>query len=126
MKNKKWSFGIGIGVCILLLGMMCIVIQNFGKSRGEEADFADQFTNSEEEKMYNYMEKQLALILERTGMVWDCEVDISYSESEIVGADIKITAPEGSIGNDNLRTDIAEAISKALNISTESITVSAD
>ena len=72
------------------------------------------------------MEKQLALILERTGMVWDCEVDISYPESEIVGADIKITAPEGSIGNDTLRTDIAEAISKALNISTESITVSAD
>ena len=63
IKNKSWFLSIGIGVCILLLAIICLVIQKTEKSRGEEADFADQFTNSEEEKMYNYMEKQLAPIL---------------------------------------------------------------
>ena len=70
------------------------------------------------------MEKSLALTLKSTGKVLDCEVTIDYSEGKVVGADIKYTVPEGSIGNDTLRTDIAENISKALNISMESITVS--
>ncbi len=91
----------------------------------EEADFENQITDIEREKLlYDFLEKQLTLMLESTCKVSDCEVDIIYSESEIVGANIKVSVPEGGIGNDALRTDILEVVSKALDISTESITVS--
>ncbi len=125
MKNKKWFLSIGIGICILFLGIMCFVIQKTGKSREEEAGFVKQLTDIEKEELYHdYVEKTLALMLKRTGKVLDCEVDINYSESKIAGVDIKFTVPEGSIENDTLRTDISESISRALNISAESITVS--
>lgn len=122
MKNKRWLLSIKIGVCILFLGIMCLVIQNTGKSRGEEAEFVNQSTDIEKEKLF--LEKLLAMTLKSTGKVLDCEVAIDYSEGKVVGADIKYTVPEGSIGNDTLQTDIVANISKALNISTESIAVS--
>lgn len=124
----KWRFLIiGVGVCILFLGIMCSVIQKNRKFSEEEADFENQLTNIEhEELLYDFREKMLASMLERTSKVSDCEVDIIYSESEIVGVNIKFSVPEGGIRNDTLRTDISESISKALNISTESITVSID
>ncbi len=120
MKNKKYF--LYIGLCTLFLGIMCLVIQNIGESRGEETDFSNQLTDIEKEKLF--LEKYLALMLKRTGKVLDCEVTIDYSENKVVGADIKYTVPESSIENDTLRTDISENISKALNISIESIAVS--
>lgn len=122
MKNKRLFLSIRIGVCILLLGIMCLMIQKTGKYRGEDTDSVSQFTNIEKEKLY--LDNCLALMLKRTGKVLDCEVDIHYSERKIVGVDINCTVPEGSIGIDALQTDISESISKVLNISIESITVS--
>lgn len=127
MKNKSWFLSIGIGVCILLLAIICLVIQKNEKSRGEEADFTNQNELTDIEKrelQYDYLEKVLASMIESVFDVLDCEVDINYSESEILGADIKFTGPEGSIVNDSMRTAISECISKALEISTENITIS--
>lgn len=127
MKNKSWFLGIGIAVCILLVGIICLVIHNIGESREEEADSVNQFTDIEKEELYyDYMEKKLASMIERTYKILDCEVDIGYSESEVLGVDIKFTVSEGNIVNDSMRTDISEVISKALDISTENIAVSAN
>lgn len=127
MKNKSWFLGIGIAVCILLVGIICLVIHNIGESREEEADSVNQFTDIEKEELYyDYMEKKLASMIERTYKFLDCEVDIGYSESEVLGVDIKFTVSEGNIVNDSMRTDISEVISKALDISTENIAVSAN
>lgn len=127
MKNKSWFLGIGIAVCILLVGIIFLMIHNIEESREEEADSVNQFTDIEKEELYyDYMEKKLASMIERAYKFLDCEVDIGYSESEVLGVDIKFTVSEGSIVNDSLRTDISEVISKALDISTENIAVSAN
>lgn len=127
MKNKSWFLGIGIAVCILLVGIIFLMIHNIEESREEEADSVNQFTDIEKEELYyDYMEKKLASMIERAYKFLDCEVDIGYSESEVFGVDIKFTVPEGSIVNDSMRTDISEFISKALDISTENIAVSAN
>ncbi len=126
IKNKSWFLSIGIGVCILLLAIICLVIQKTEKSRGEEADFtnSNELTDIEKRELqYDYLEKVLASMIERVFDVLDCEVDINYSESEIFGADIQFTVPGGSV-NDSMRTTIAECISKALEISTDNITIS--
>lgn len=126
MKNKSWFLGIGIAVCILLVGIIFLMIHNIEESR-EEADSVNQFTDIEKEELYyDYMEKKLASMIERAYKFLDCEVDIGYSESEVLGVDIKFTVSEGSIVNDSMRTDISEVISKALDISTENIAVSAN
>lgn len=127
IKNKSWFLSIGIGVCILLLAIICFVIQKTEKSRGEEADFTNpnELTDIEKRELqYDYLEKVLASMIERVFDVLDCEVDINYSESEIFGADIQFTVPGGSIVNDSMRTTISECISKALEISTDNITIS--
>lgn len=127
MKNKSWFLGIGIAVCILLVGIIFLMIHNIEESREEEADSVNQFTDIEKEELYyDYMEKKLASMIERAYKFLDCEVDIGYSESEVLGVDIKFTVPEDSIVNDSMRTDISEFISKALDISTENIAVSAN
>ncbi len=51
------------------------------------------------------------------------EVDINWSESEIFGVDVKVTMSAGNIGEDTLKTDIAECLSRMLDISTESIVI---
>ena len=127
IKNKSWFLSIGIGVCILLLAIICLVIQKTEKSRGEEADFtnSNELTDIEKRELqYDYLEKVLASMIERVFDVLDCEVDINYSESEIFGADIQFTVPGGSIVNDSMRTTISECSSKALEISTDNITIS--
>ena len=112
MKNKSWFLGIGIAVCILLVGIIFLMIHNIEESREEEADSVNQFTDIEKEELYyDYMEKKLASMIERAYKFLDCEVDIGYSESEVLGVDIKFTVSEGSIVNDSLRTDISEVIS---------------
>lgn len=127
MKNKSRFLGIGIAVCILLVGIIFLMIHNIEESREEEADSVNQFTDIEKEELYyDYMEKKLASMIERAYKFLDCEVDIGYSESEVLGVDIKFTVPEGSIVNDSMRTDISEVISKALDIGTENIAVSAN
>lgn len=124
MKNKRRILTIGIGVCILFVGISLVVLQA-GKSREEGIVFENQLTDFEkEDAYYDWLEKYLAMMLKRTCKALDCEVDINYLEGKIVGVGIDVAVSEESVGNDALKTDISDCISKALNVTRESIVVS--
>lgn len=124
MKNKGRILTIGIGACILFVGISLVILQA-GKSREEGIVFESQLTDLEnEDAYYGWLEKYLAMMLKRTCKTSDCKVDISHLEGKIVGVGIDVAVSEESVGNDALKTDISGCISKALNVTEESIAVS--
>lgn len=123
MTNKRHV--LGIGVCILFLGIACFVILRTEKPGGEEIRFENQFTDNEKENVhYHYLEKYLALMLERTGSVSDCEVEINHSEGKVVGVDVGFAMSESNSGNEAMKADILEYFSKALDVSEDNIVIS--
>lgn len=127
MKNKRRILTIGIGVCILFVGISLVILQA-GKSREEGIvfeNFEKQLTDFEkEDDYYGYLEKYLAMMLNRSCKTSDCEVDINHLEGKIVGVGIDVAVSEESVGYDALKTDISDCISKALNVTEDSIAVS--
>ena len=70
----------------------------------------------------NYIENILTPQIENYFEISACKIDVSYSNGEIVSAEIRVVT-EGDETN-ALETDIIDYVSKALGISTENITLS--
>ena len=124
MKNIMRISIIGIGACILLVGISLVILKT-EKPGQEEIAFENQLTDSEkEDAYYGMVEKFTAKMLNRTFESLDCEVDIDHAEGKIVGVSIDAAVSEDSVGNDALKTDISDCISRALNVTGECIAVS--
>ena len=124
--NKRNKIQIlSISACILFLGIMCLALPKAIKSGKEDIRFDYQLTDMEKRDLeHKWTEKLIVSALEHLPIIQGCEVNINWSESEIIGADIKVTMSAGNIGNDTMKTNIAENISKMLDISTENIAIS--
>ena len=113
---------ISICVCIVFLGIICLVIPRAIRFEKDEAGFDSQLTNIERENLENeWLKKHITSVLEHIDTIGGCEAALNRAEGEIVGADVKVTMSAGSIGNDTLKTDITEGISKMLGIPSENI-----
>ncbi len=125
MKNRNTIQIIGIGVCTLVLGIICLAVPIANKYGEENAVHNHQFTDMEKETLeHDWVEKQVASALERFDKIGACEADICWSEGEIAGATVKVTMSLDGIGHDALETEITACVSRMLNISTESIVIS--
>lgn len=123
-KKNKIQF-LSIGVCIFFLGIICLVISRAEKPRGEDIVFDNQLTDIEKENIeHGWVAKHVTTVLERVDIIQSCEVNISWLEGEAVGADIKAAVAADSTGDDTLKSNIAECVSKMLDISTENIVIS--
>lgn len=124
MKNIRRISIMGIGVCILLVGISLVILKAEKPGR-EEIVFEKQLTDTEkEDAYYDVVEKYLAVMLNRAFESLDCEVEIDHAEGKIVGVSIDAAVSEDSVGNDALKTDISDCVSRALNVTGECIVVS--
>ena len=72
----------------------------------------------------NYIENILTPQIEDYFEIPACKIDVSYSNGEIVSAEIRVVTEKDE--TNALETDIIDYVSKALGISTENITLSFD
>ena len=72
----------------------------------------------------NYIENILAPQIEDYFEITACKIDVSFSNGEIVSAEIRVVTEDDE--TNALETDIMDYVSKALEISTENITLSFD
>ena len=82
-------------------------------------------TNIDKDSQYHdYIAKALAETIKDANGVADCQVNIIFSNGEVVSADVNVIAEDDKINISE--TDILDYVSKSLDISTEDVIVSYD
>ena len=132
MMNSKKKL-IMILVCItLFIGITVIGIAINGSSFSKEENEANSYnintllgTNIDKDSQYSdYISKLLAETIKEENGVMDCQVNISFSNGEVISANVNLVAEDDKVNISE--TDILEYVSKALEISKEDIIVTYD
>ncbi len=128
---RHWRWFFLIGICVLSAGIGCLAMLKAGRGWGEKADFQEAGMLSEGERnkvYYDYMAASAASMIERSDLISDCELHISYTDSEITGISVKLGVSSENAGNNVLtpegRDDILRYISTVFEFPAESIVLS--
>ena len=128
---RHWRWFFLICICVVSAGIGCLAMLKAGRGGGEKADFQEAGMLSEGERnkvYYDYMAASAASMIERSDLISDCELHISYTDSEITGISVKLGVSSENAGNNVLtpegRDDILRYISTVFEFPAESIVLS--
>ena len=118
--KKATILSLGAAV-IVIAGIATMAATSAAKNRNDSFDY--DITNffdedgDKESKYSDYITNEMASVIENNYEITSCKIDVSYSDGEIVSADIRVVTENDE--TNALETDISNYVSKALGISTE-------
>ncbi|MCI9142866.1 MAG: hypothetical protein HFH87_09635 [Lachnospiraceae bacterium] len=122
--NKK-SFLV-FGVCVFLLGITGFVITRLKCFHSNGID-AEGSSLSDEDLFHSYCDYAvnfMTYVLESDDKIADCEINVSYSNEEILSVTAEIVLTAQNTENEIQSDKIADYISQTLDIPTEKIAIS--
>ena len=113
--NNKKLFLI-LGVCVFLLGIAAFAITRSNKFFGDRTGTEDSTLSNDNlfPSYWDYAADVMTYVLEKNDKIADCEIDISYSDEEILSVTAEITLTSQSTENEIQSDKIANYISQTL------------
>lgn len=131
MMNSKKKFFLIFGCFTLIIGIIELGILIRERNSIQEEENANNYfidnmdTNIDKDSQYHdYVTDVLVEAIKEENGVKDCQININYSNGEIVSVNVNIVAEDDEVNISE--TDILNYVSKSLGISTEDIIVSYD
>ena len=123
--NNKKLFLI-LGVCVFLLGITGVAIARSGKFFGDRTGSEDPSLSNENlfPSYCDHAADVMTYVLEEDDKIADCEIDVSYSNEEILSVTAEIILAAQNTENEIQSDKIADYISQTLDIPTEKIAIS--
>lgn len=99
-----------------------------GRPAGERVDFTASTDTEREAAYYDFLTANAASMIERSGLVSDCELTVNFTDGEISGITVKLGISSEDSENHTLtpetKNDILHFISTVFEFPAESIALS--
>lgn len=129
MTKKKFFMILGCFAFFIGIIVTGIVIRKSNISRERETAYSYCIDNMDinidkDSQYHDYITEVLAETIKDENGVKDCQINLDYSNSEIISANVSVAVEDDKINISE--TDILDYVSKSLDISTEDVIVSYD
>lgn len=122
----KKRFTLILGVCTLGLALIAggtAAEKWYSLQENISIDSYNQSTNADKDSLYyDYIINTMESAIKDNDEILDCEIDVERLNGKLISADVKVITKND--GTNALETNIRDYVSKALEISSENITLS--